>query len=275
LWYGWQVGQVRLKGAWATLPPMHPTTIKTMTTTRSRFTPAFIAKSGVLAAAVALTVQAGESKALDLPFPIAPQECFAAAINAGTCTASIGDKIFKNISLTGFTARAGDRILFQVLNAPLGTAYALDYSFAPGLQGNAPDTSGVLNYEVDVEPSFVAAGFGISAVQANITGGNLSGGSFSTSLTSTGLLLPTTLVAGSSPNINPSVVGSYNPIITNPKFTQAFSVTGGQTDTITKFGIQLIQQSPPAPVPSPLPILGAGAAFGFSRKLRRRIRTVA
>ena len=29
----------------------------------------------------------------------------------------------------------------------------------------------------------------------------------------------------------------------------------------------------PAPVPGPLPILGAGAAFGWSRKLRRRIST--
>jgi hypothetical protein len=29
----------------------------------------------------------------------------------------------------------------------------------------------------------------------------------------------------------------------------------------------------PAPVPGPLPILGAGAAFGWSRRLRRRIKT--
>ncbi len=30
----------------------------------------------------------------------------------------------------------------------------------------------------------------------------------------------------------------------------------------------------PAPVPGPLPILGVGAAFGFSRKLRKRIKKV-
>ena len=33
----------------------------------------------------------------------------------------------------------------------------------------------------------------------------------------------------------------------------------------------LTPQSAPEPIPGPLPVLGAGAAFGFSRKLRRRI----
>jgi len=41
-----------------------------MTTTRFRFRPAFIAKAGVLAAAAALSVHAGESKAI-LPRPLA------------------------------------------------------------------------------------------------------------------------------------------------------------------------------------------------------------
>jgi hypothetical protein len=33
----------------------------------------------------------------------------------------------------------------------------------------------------------------------------------------------------------------------------------------------LTPQSAPEPIPGPLPVLGAGAAFGFSRRLRRRI----
>lgn len=33
----------------------------------------------------------------------------------------------------------------------------------------------------------------------------------------------------------------------------------------------VIGQAPPAEVPAPLPLLGAGAAFGFSRRLRRRL----
>jgi hypothetical protein len=35
---------------------------------------------------------------------------------------------------------------------------------------------------------------------------------------------------------------------------------------------QVFTGEPPEGVPGPLPILGAGAAFGFSRRLRRRIR---
>lgn len=33
----------------------------------------------------------------------------------------------------------------------------------------------------------------------------------------------------------------------------------------------VVGQAPPAEVPAPLPLLGAGAAFGFSRRLRRRV----
>ena len=33
--------------------------------------------------------------------------------------------------------------------------------------------------------------------------------------------------------------------------------------------------SPPAAVPGPLPVVGAGAAFGWSRQLRRRLKTTA
>jgi hypothetical protein len=34
-----------------------------------------------------------------------------------------------------------------------------------------------------------------------------------------------------------------------------------------------IAQLPPTPVPGPLPVAGSAAAFGFSRKLRRRLRS--
>ena len=40
-------------------------------------------------------------------------------------------------------------------------------------------------------------------------------------------------------------------------------------------GLSIAQQSEPTPtnVPGPLPLFGAANAFGFSRKLRRRLRT--
>ena len=48
---------------------------------------------------------------------------------------------------------------------------------------------------------------------------------------------------------------------------------GGRANTtITNFNVSLAA-SGPASVPGPLPLLGAGAAFGWSRQLRRRIGT--
>jgi hypothetical protein len=48
---------------------------------------------------------------------------------------------------------------------------------------------------------------------------------------------------------------------------QVDSTSMASADTWT----QVITQTAIPAVPGPLPILGAGAAFGFSRKLRRRI----
>ena len=53
---------------------------------------------------------------------------------------------------------------------------------------------------------------------------------------------------------------------TSVTFTGEISVTDGRIDTMTDSVTQ---------TPGPLPILGAGAAFGFSRKLRNRIKVSA
>jgi hypothetical protein len=45
-------------------------------------------------------------------------------------------------------------------------------------------------------------------------------------------------------------------------------------DGVTQFSNRLNQQNP-SEVPGPLPLLGAGAAFGFSRKLRNRVKLAA
>lgn len=56
--------------------------------------------------------------------------------------------------------------------------------------------------------------------------------------------------------------------------TQGFSVpglVGTWTINGTSESINLFIGPPPAEVPGPLPLLGAGAAFGWSRRMRRRI----
>ena len=59
---------------------------------------------------------------------------------------------------------------------------------------------------------------------------------------------------------------SYDTIANPPVFL-------GQTDSSTSwhYATASVASPPPAPVPGPLPLMGAAAAFGWSRKLRRHI----
>jgi MYXO-CTERM domain-containing protein len=79
--------------------------------------------------------------------------------------------------------------------------------------------------------------------------------------------------------IHPTYV-SNTPIVSSATFNnQTLSSLGftttGLIGTWTLAGtsetIQLILGAPTAPTPGPLPLLGAGAAFGWSRRLRQRI----
>lgn len=73
----------------------------------------------------------------------------------------------------------------------------------------------------------------------------------------------------------PSTVGgadTFAPNIVTSTFTGTLNVTAGQVSTVT--GLVTTTQTF-VPVPGPLPLLGAGVAFGLSRKLRRRIKSAA
>lgn len=78
--------------------------------------------------------------------------------------------------------------------------------------------------------------------------------SYATGTTATGTSLSDSLNLISSPN-------PYD-------FTGILEITNANT-TVTAWNLTITQ------TPGPLPILGAGAAFGVSRKLRRRIKSVA
>ncbi len=78
--------------------------------------------------------------------------------------------------------------------------------------------------------------------------------SYATGTTAIGTSLSDSLTQTSSPN-------PYD-------FTGVLEITAPDT-TVTAWNLTITQ------TPGPLPILGAGAAFGISRKLRRRIKSVA
>ena len=70
-------------------------------------------------------------------------------------------------------------------------------------------------------------------------------------------------------NSSSSSVYNYAPTIAGPvDFTSTINVTSGRLDTITDSLVQDILPTQSA-VPAPFPILGAAAAFGSVRKLRK------
>jgi hypothetical protein len=67
-----------------------------------------------------------------------------------------------------------------------------------------------------------------------------------------------------------------NPAPLSYAFGTESSLISNNIDGVTNLGIQSIQNSfTQQPVPGPLPILGAGTAFGLSRKLRQRVKSAA
>ena len=116
--------------------------------------------------------------------------------------------------------------------------------------------------------------------QAFIAGGTFGGGSATKTLASPAIANPgngqVSVTNGTSTN------GLFNPNGVTATFAQAFSTVDGTMSnpgTITNFGSIIVQNqafTPPGnSVPGPLPILGAGAAFGFLRKLRRLVKQAA
>jgi hypothetical protein len=64
----------------------------------------------------------------------------------------------------------------------------------------------------------------------------------------------------------------YSPKITTDIFTGTLNVTGGTISSVTGVVASQIIPPPTSSVPGPLPLLGAVAAFSFSRKMRNRIK---
>ncbi|MCX5955057.1 MAG: hypothetical protein NTW51_01305 [Cyanobacteria bacterium] len=67
-------------------------------------------------------------------------------------------------------------------------------------------------------------------------------------------------------------VYNYAPKLSEDTFTATLVVNSGNISTV---GSMLKSAPKLSEVPGPLPIIGAGAAFGFSRKIRRRIQASA
>jgi len=207
-------------------------------------------------------INAGESKAAN------EVECFLSTIS--TCSALIGDKSFSGFSLSGFTARANDKVL---ISEDSGN-WIVQTVFFPATPGTAT-VNGTLKYNVGIVGTpftFKTARVdvnGVSSVASNprvvstITGD----GNGLTGIGTPNVSLPqNTFVTDSfSGNTNKAFANNVKNITVSQNF-----IAGPSGRRLSAFTTEFTQE-----VPAPLPLLGAGAAFGFSRRLRSRIKTSA
>jgi hypothetical protein len=206
-------------------------------------------KIGALAAISFGGLLAGEAHAAN--------PCFLSALagNSAACDFSISYFQISSVSYTGFTPGSFDYLSYTLS----GEDFQPQLSFLPGRTKNI---NGTLTYTLTL-----LNGRTFTGAQANITGNN---GTFATSTTSTGLPTAATSTGG------PGTTVSLNPALTAQTFTQTFSARKNGSLVLNSLGTiystTAPAPTPPVETPGPLPILGAGAAFGFSRRLRHRIK---
>jgi len=189
----------------------------------------------------AILINAGESKA-------ALFECFLNDLSA--CGGQLGDKNFTGFSLTnlvGYTPTAADTLTITESDG----VWTVETLFNPSLTSK----SGRLNYNIDV----VGTNFTFNETEVNV------GGSTQTTRptvvsTMTGISAFTTTTGTAQTRTFTTKPAS---IAVSQQFTAANRTLNSFTTTYTQN------------VPGPLPLLGAAAAFGFSRRLRSRIKTSA
>jgi hypothetical protein len=173
----------------------------------------------------------------------------------GATGCKIGDKIYSNFSFTGISTGNYSFSLLDVDHTFSGSGLnfmgsSFSYSYDVALAGAIPGQEFL---------SFVTAATGTATAGSLVYTKTLSVPA--QGLTSTGSNTGTATPV----DFDPGTVGPVS-------FTGSLTRTAGRINFIEDTLSQKFAE-PPA-VPSPLPIFGAAAAFGYSRKLRRRIPTV-
>ena len=175
-----------------------------------------------------------------------------------TCT--VGDKIYSNFSYTGFVSADPAQNVVNMSESGVG---GLQHTI--GMQNTSGWTSPSNTFSYTI--SVIAGNDKLFDQWAATGSSSILGSAFNSTVAAT----------NSSPSPNPngavnafSTVGSpstFTDGTTSSAFTNTFNVT---SNAFTSFDNSLTQKNPPtSATPGPLPILGAAAAFGSVRKLRR------
>ena len=199
-------------------------------------------------------------------------EIKATAGGAGAFTCVIGDKTYSDFSYSS----TQDDAMFALYN-PINDGDVFNFSQLPsGLTHNLNVNSAnnwqnakiKLNYKVTVTSGTNK----LKNYSGNLTGDD--GTLWAMSLSATHATSPSTTDMFPTFGQDPTTpVLNFDPMVTDTDFMNDIraNATG---DGLTQFSNRLNQEAP-SEVPGPLPLLGAGAAFGFSRKLRNRVKLAA
>ena len=173
----------------------------------------------------------------------------------GSCSGTVGKLTFSNFQATG-SYQAADTITINV--SPITGVYVIGNVYNPG--ASTPLTgNGSLTFNI-------AATSGYAFATASANSDTLDQGAPAFTFTSALTGLPTTLVSSGS-NDGPD---TFNPGVTSTSATISWA-QGNSSNEAYASSLRLTTNPPSITVPGPLSILGAGAMFGFSRRLRRRV----
>lgn len=184
-----------------------------------------------------------------------------ASYGVGGSTCTVGDKQYSNFVLLSGTPRTATATinenpallnhtvsiadLLTTAESPLSFSFKVDVVPGPGHEMN------LFTAQVgSSQPPLTSNDGTISVVSALLGAGGAANG---------------TLVSGVG---TPGQSAVYGPGVFSDTFTLTVASTSGIVDT---YSTTLNQRTPTSQVPAPLAILGAGTAFGFSRKLRQRV----
>jgi hypothetical protein len=175
-------------------------------------------------------------------------------------TITAGDKTISDISLTGFTPTSDQTIDFSIASG----AWVVSTNFAPDQILTSNLSGANLSYKITInDPTKI-----FSKIQIQGDDTTINGGSSDQKVTLTG-------VTGTLDSNNGTSVGpqSFSSNVNTINVSSIFSTSGNAS--FNNISQKFTQKDVPttSAVPGPLPLVGLGAAFGVSRRLRRRIAT--
>jgi hypothetical protein len=205
--------------------------------------------SAALFGASSLSLAAGGAKAVTVcsSFPVCAPAPDPVSVTLGDKTMTVTDPA------AGPTVGAGNVVLTNPGITPLGDVHAVEVDFVDELSDTTP---GIFEYRLKIDPSSPniyskaqlswadALGFPVSSVTKSIYSDSLFANLIGSTSTNGGIIDILALAPGTTD------------IWVRDNYT-----SGGALDYIRNDFAQ---------VPGPLPLLGAGTAFGLSRRLRRR-----